>query len=447
MRPFTPYMAYVLRFYVHNGGSLFMTHLGWSETSCALPVHIEGRPYTELHDDLPDELFPEVTAWAVPSQGNEGNHVLDQRLFVTTGHPIVGSLTSGAQFAGSSPDHMILSLGPHGQQIVHNVYGDPVVVVGGFGKGKVVYSGSFYGYTSPYHSSYVPAGDEREVFYSTLDWLTEPPDWVIVEGFDVDPTASGNGWQAINRTGNISVDTGAGTCTIDSIGDGSVSPQFYLASGAKLTVEWANAEMIVTADQSEPAGDVKSAFGSAVWVANSTRQYVLGVRVQSLGGGVYQTTVAAFDENSSAPNLIGSYVLTDTGVNEHRYNAELDMTTGVLSVYVDGHVGDTPVITGPAGASSSIGLAFGDLRAGAFDGGVVPNGNATFSQVSFNSASLLPLAPVRAQEYCGDDGTVFSQMDVTGPYGMPDCYVNIIDFGVLSQMWMQCTDPANPGCL
>ena len=43
---------------------------------------------------------------------------------------------------------------------------------------------------------------------------------------------------------------------------------------------------------------------------------------------------------------------------------------------------------------------------------------------------------------CGDYGTVYAALDFTGPDGVPDCYVNLAEFGVLAGDWMKNTDPA-----
>ncbi len=61
--------------------------------------------------------------------------------------------------------------------------------------------------------------------------------------------------------------------------------------------------------------------------------------------------------------------------------------------------------------------------------------------------NLLDDVRVIAEEgfVCGDWG--FSPADVTGPAGVPDCYVDLFDFVWLSSFWGDCTDPNDPvGC-
>ena len=43
-----------------------------------------------------------------------------------------------------------------------------------------------------------------------------------------------------------------------------------------------------------------------------------------------------------------------------------------------------------------------------------------------------------------EKGTIFG--DISGPAGVPDCYVNLYDFSALSADWMSCMDPHNSAC-
>jgi len=46
---------------------------------------------------------------------------------------------------------------------------------------------------------------------------------------------------------------------------------------------------------------------------------------------------------------------------------------------------------------------------------------------------------------CGDPGTVM-EADISGPDGVPDCYVNMYDFAALAAAWLNCTEPTDPNC-
>lgn len=45
---------------------------------------------------------------------------------------------------------------------------------------------------------------------------------------------------------------------------------------------------------------------------------------------------------------------------------------------------------------------------------------------------------------CGDNGYLTS--DISGPDGIPDCYVDIYDFAQIAANWLDCTDPNNVDC-
>ena len=62
--------------------------------------------------------------------------------------------------------HRIVTMKEHERRIViRNTLGDPVVVVADVGKGRVVFSGCYYGYSKPL------SGLEESVFQSMLNWL------------------------------------------------------------------------------------------------------------------------------------------------------------------------------------------------------------------------------------------------------------------------------------
>jgi hypothetical protein len=444
-RPMTPYMAYSLRDYVHQGGRLFLTHLGWSKAGCAPAFHQHelGQPRTSVHDDASylASLFPEVATWALPSQGGQGHHVVDTSVLeVSAAHPIAAGLSVGSTFNTTSPDHMVLSPSGSAETVIVNTHGDPVIVAGEFGRGKIVYSGCYYGYTSPYHNSDTLSGNERSVFYAALNWLVTPPANMNSECFDssVDPM-----WTWVN-TANA---TPSGLLTPGLLTINSMCCILVEAYYTTTAVERANAEIILTAYETRDAADPRSAFATALWIRTSTCEYVLGVRVEDLGASQYRTTLELFSDAGATPTLLGSYVLPDSDRAEHRYNVEVD-GGGQIRVYVDAlHQDAAPVITAACGGGGTPVVRFGDIKTSFASPTVIANGHSDWNKVTLSSQALLPLAPVRAQEYCGDDGTVVMAGDVTGPYGVPDCYVNLLDFNAMSQWWMQCTDPANPSCL
>ena len=45
---------------------------------------------------------------------------------------------------------------------------------------------------------------------------------------------------------------------------------------------------------------------------------------------------------------------------------------------------------------------------------------------------------------CGVSGTLYKATDITGPNGVPDCYVNVYDFALLALQWLECTDATRP---
>ena len=48
------------------------------------------------------------------------------------------------------------------------------------------------------------------------------------------------------------------------------------------------------------------------------------------------------------------------------------------------------------------------------------------------------------ERHCGDAETVYLPMDISGPDGVSDCYVNLDDLEVLARNWLLCSDPADP---
>jgi hypothetical protein len=36
--------------------------------------------------------------------------------------------------------------------------------------------------------------------------------------------------------------------------------------------------------------------------------------------------------------------------------------------------------------------------------------------------------------------------DLSGPNGTPDCYINLYDFAVIANNWLDCNNPADTHC-
>ena len=110
--------------------------------------------------------FPAIAARDWPTQKVEAErHVVETDLQTTVAHKALGGVEPGTRFPTEFRDHMIFSPGPKGTAIVENVFSDPVYVAGTVGKGRVVFSGCYYGYTNRL------AGAEWEVLAGVLDWL------------------------------------------------------------------------------------------------------------------------------------------------------------------------------------------------------------------------------------------------------------------------------------
>jgi len=140
-----------------------------SETSRNLRAYVEqGGGLLLGHDTawFMGSMFPEVAVRDIPVNKVEwGRHVVETNLVVAEPHPSLGAATKGREFPTEFRDHMIFKAGPAGRIVIRNTFGDPVVVVAEVGKGRVVFSGCYYGYSKPL------SGLEESVFQSMLNWL------------------------------------------------------------------------------------------------------------------------------------------------------------------------------------------------------------------------------------------------------------------------------------
>ena len=137
-----------------------------SETSRNLRAYVEqGGGLLLGHDTawFMESIFPEVAVRAIPANKVEwGRHVAETNLVVAEPHPCLGAAPKGREFPTEFRDHMIFKAGPAGRIVIRNTFGDPVIVVADVGKGRVVFSGCYYGYSKPL------SGLEESVFQSML---------------------------------------------------------------------------------------------------------------------------------------------------------------------------------------------------------------------------------------------------------------------------------------
>lgn len=134
-----------LRQYVEEGGGLLLGH----DTAWFM-----------------ESPFPELATRGRPTQKVEAErHVVDSTLVVAASHAGLRGLAPGQRFTTEFRDHMIFVPGAGGTVLVRNLFGDPVYVAGECGRGRVVFSGCYYGYAA--HLT----GPERDVLLGLVAWL------------------------------------------------------------------------------------------------------------------------------------------------------------------------------------------------------------------------------------------------------------------------------------
>jgi len=111
--------------------------------------------------------WPEIATRGYPKQNVEAQrHVAEVDLIVEdVPHPALRRVEAGARFYPEFRDHMIFRPGDYGTVLARNEFGDPVYVAGQSGMGRVIYSGSYYAYSSQLE------GAERDLLWANLDWL------------------------------------------------------------------------------------------------------------------------------------------------------------------------------------------------------------------------------------------------------------------------------------
>ena len=70
--------AVILQDYVRNGGSLFITHLGWKKSGCHDLKDATGKYIPHPHLPPAADFFPEIAVWSTPQEGEmQGRCLLD----------------------------------------------------------------------------------------------------------------------------------------------------------------------------------------------------------------------------------------------------------------------------------------------------------------------------------------------------------------------------------
>ncbi len=137
----------ILDEYVRKGGGLFLTHdTGWYFESPFPEIAVRGYPKQKVSHFL---------------------HVLDTRMIVKNPANILKNLKEGERFYAGFLDHMIFAPGPDGKVLIVNHFEEPVYVAGQVGKGRVVFSGCYFGYRDPI------MGKEKDVLLSIVRWLSK----------------------------------------------------------------------------------------------------------------------------------------------------------------------------------------------------------------------------------------------------------------------------------
>jgi hypothetical protein len=113
-----------------------------------------------------ESMFPEIAVRARPTHNVEAErHVVDSQMVVAREHACIPGMKEGDTFETEFRDHMIFEPGPQGTVVIRNRFGDPVYVVGECGKGRVVFSGCYYGYKNSLTDG------EKKAVMGMLEWL------------------------------------------------------------------------------------------------------------------------------------------------------------------------------------------------------------------------------------------------------------------------------------
>lgn len=133
-----------LRDYVRNGGSLMITHL-------AVGLNKYGPP-----------PFPEIGYGVSLETSNV--------VRIAINHDITTGMKMGDCFEHAYGDHVVMKNEAQGTVICTDVEGRPVMIVGRFGKGKVILNGMLTGCSASKENK-APEGIERQLLLNAVNWL------------------------------------------------------------------------------------------------------------------------------------------------------------------------------------------------------------------------------------------------------------------------------------
>lgn len=89
--------------------------------------------------------FPKIVRGpSIPPEKGDSRHILDLKIQIQSDAQLLGDL-AGQSFETSFNDHLVFEVGPKGIVLARDRYGYLVMVAGQAGKGRVVYSGCWYG--------------------------------------------------------------------------------------------------------------------------------------------------------------------------------------------------------------------------------------------------------------------------------------------------------------
>ncbi|OIN96630.1 hypothetical protein AUJ66_05665 [Candidatus Desantisbacteria bacterium CG1_02_38_46] len=157
-----------LRKYVEKGGNVILLH--------------DGAGYRDHKIS-----FPEVGKGIIHPKPN-----MDVVKIIKT-HPITEGFNMGDTFVHAYADHIAIEKGHKGEVLVEDEKGNPVIVIGKLGKGKVVLNGMVTGYASKIRGDFTgeekePEGGELKILLNTIKWLgekaTEKEKTTIIEDFE-----------------------------------------------------------------------------------------------------------------------------------------------------------------------------------------------------------------------------------------------------------------------
>lgn len=111
-----------------------------------------------------------------PAVGKGVYHPKKDILKIARKHPVTEGIPAGGKFSpGFRYDHVIIETGPSGETLVENENGEPVVVAGKSGEGRVVLNGMLTGHHGDAADSMgtagEPGGKERKIFMNAVRWL------------------------------------------------------------------------------------------------------------------------------------------------------------------------------------------------------------------------------------------------------------------------------------